>query len=157
MIGKLTEAEVEELLGGQIVGHLGCHHDGKTYVVPISYAYDGKYLYSLSFEGLKLDIMRKNPKVCLQVDSMKDMANWQSVIVWGEFEELKDADSRKNGLSILVNRSLPLISSVTTHLNPTWPFVEKDLNKIKGIAYRILVTEKSGRFENTRKWSEFSS
>lgn len=157
MIGELTEAQIEELLQAELVGRLGCHDSDRTYVVPVSYAYDGSYLYSLSFEGLKLDIMRKNPKVCFQVDSMSDMANWRSAIVWGKFEELKDAESRKRGLSILVNRSLPLISSVTTHSHPAWPFVEKDLDKIKGIAYRIRVTEKTGRFENSQKWPAFSS
>lgn len=157
MVGKLSDSEIDELLQTQLVGRLGCHDAGRTYVVPVSYAYNGEFLYSLTFEGLKLEMMRKNPRVCFQVDSMNDMANWKSAILWGEFEELKDPAIRRSALAILVNRTLPLISSVTTHLSPTWPFIEKDLNRIMGIVYRIRVSEKSGRFESTRKRSDLSS
>jgi len=150
MLGELSNGQIEGILSEQIIGRIGCHNSDRTYIVPISYAYDGTHLYALSFEGMKLDIMRKNPKVCFQVDTMKDMANWQSVIAWGNFEELKDKEEREKGLQILINRSLPLISSVTTHLSPMWPFVNGDLNSIKGVVFRIFLEEKTGRFENNQ-------
>ena len=33
--------------------------------------------------------MRANPNVCFEVDAMSNMANWQSVILFGTFHELK--------------------------------------------------------------------
>jgi nitroimidazol reductase NimA-like FMN-containing flavoprotein (pyridoxamine 5'-phosphate oxidase superfamily) len=81
-------------LQSQIVGRIGCHDGDLVYVVPISYAYDGEYVYFHSYEGKKIDIMRKNPKICFQIDEMKDMANWKSVIAWGEFEELNDYEEK---------------------------------------------------------------
>jgi uncharacterized protein len=153
MLGELNELEIEEVLTDQVIGRIGCSCDGRTYVVPISYTYSDEAIYALTFDGMKMDIMRKNPMVCFQVDIMKDMANWKSVVAWGRFEELKDKEERKRALEILVNRSLPLVSSVTTHLAPTWPFLDKEIDHIQGIVFRIQLEEKTGRFENSQNSS----
>lgn len=147
MLGTMQENEIEELLKSQSVGRIGCSADGNTYVVPISYAYDGKYIYCHTHEGKKTDIMRKNPKVCFEVDEMKDMGNWQSVIVQGVFEELKEREERDAAMEILLSRYLPIISSITTHLGEHWPFHPDNITDIKGIVFRIEVKEKTGRFE----------
>ena len=147
MFGKLENKQIEELLNKQVIGRLGCHADGLTYVVPMSYAYDGEYIYGHTQEGLKLNLMRKNPLLCFEVDDMLDMANWKSVITWGVFEELKEGVDRNNALKHLISRTLPLISSETTHLSPQWPFPSNDLENIEGVVFRIRLTEKSGRYE----------
>jgi nitroimidazol reductase NimA-like FMN-containing flavoprotein (pyridoxamine 5'-phosphate oxidase superfamily) len=148
MFGKLSPAEIEEVLKRQFIGHIGCHVDDITYVVPISYAYDGVYIYGHTFEGMKVNMMRKNPKVCFQVDTMRNMANWKSVISWGEYEELKEKEERNHALQQLIDRTLPVITSKTVQLTPQWPFPSKDTESIKGIVYRIRLREKTGRFEN---------
>ena len=56
----------------------------------------GNILYAHSLEGLKISIMRKNPTVCFQVDTMKDMADWESVLLWGTFEELTNEKDIRN-------------------------------------------------------------
>lgn len=149
MFGKLTAREIEQILGSQLIGRIGCHNDDITYVVPVSYAYDGDYVYGHAEEGLKIRIMRQNPKVCFQTDQMEDMANWKSVIAWGEFEELVDPETRNLALQKLVARNLPLVSSETVHLTPQWPFEPVDISSIKGVVYRIKLTEKTGRFEKS--------
>ena len=156
MLGKLNDNEIEKLLGSQVIGRLGCHADGKIYVLPISYAYDGRYIYCHTEEGMKINIMRSNPDVCFQVDKMHSMANWQSVIEWGSFEELKDEQARNEALKILTGRALPILSSETTHLFPHWPFPSEDLGTIGGIVFRILPTEKTGRFESNQQSTHFN-
>lgn len=146
MFGKLSNGEMEKVLTEGYVGRLGCHADGRTYVVPITYAYDGKSFYFRTFEGLKLSMMRKNPKVCFQVDEMKDTANWKSVIAWGNFTELAGKE-RDKALKVLVSRNLPEISSEMVKISPTWPFPTDDFSQIKGVVFKIDVTEKTGRFE----------
>lgn len=147
MFGILNPEEIEQVLLHQGVGRLGCHAQDITYVVPVSYAYDGKFIYGRSFEGMKINMMREDPKVCFQVDIMNNMADWQSVIVWGIYEELKHTTERNEALQKLMDRHLPLLSSETTHLSPVWPFVPHDIGEIKGIVFRILITKKTGRFE----------
>lgn len=148
MLGVLNYKEIEEVLSSQLIGRIGCHADEITYVVPISYAYDGIYIYGHTKEGMKIKVMRKNSSVCFQVDEMKDMANWKSVLAWGEYEELDEKTDRKKALRILENRILPLTSSETTHLSPHWPFPAHDIDTINGIVFRIRLEKKTGRFEN---------
>src|SRR5690349_12609268 len=137
MIGKLSPTEIEDLLKHEIIGRIGCHADDVTYVVPVSYAYDGKYIYGRTHEGMKINIMRKNPKVCFQVDRMMDMANWKSVIAMGEFHELTEPEARRAAVEKLINRTLPVLSSETVKLTPEWPFKGGDASTVDGIIYRI--------------------
>ena len=147
MIGNLNANEIENLLKEQIIGRIGCYAGDEVYVVPVSYAYDGKYIYVRSFEGKKMEMMRKNPKVCFQVDDTHDMANWQSVIVSGTFRELKGKEADK-ARDYLFNHVLPLMTSSTihSHQHEVTTNVE-DSNRIKPVMYRIKIKEKSGRFE----------
>lgn len=147
MFKTLDKAQIESVISENIVGRLGCHADAKTYVVPVSYAYDGNCIYVRTFEGLKISMMRKNPQVCFQVDSMENTADWKSVIMWGLFEELTTEEERNEGLKVLINRVLPNISSETMKLSPVWPFVTTDYGNIDGIVFRIRITEKTGRCE----------
>jgi nitroimidazol reductase NimA-like FMN-containing flavoprotein (pyridoxamine 5'-phosphate oxidase superfamily) len=149
MIGNLTSEQVEEFLQQGIVGHLGCHVEETTYVVPISYSYDGHYIYCHSHEGMKIDMMRKNPKVCFELDDMKDMANWRSVMLWGKYEELPNGKERETALESLLHRQLPVVSSITTHLGKEWPFPVENLKEIKGIVFRINIEKKTGRYESS--------
>lgn len=96
---------------------------------------------------MKVSMMRKNPKVCLQVDTMKDMADWKSVIIWGTFEELTNEEDRKTALIKLMSRTLPEIASDMVKFTKEWPFAPKDYTQVEGVVYRILVTKKTGRLE----------
>ncbi|HLZ89085.1 MAG TPA: pyridoxamine 5'-phosphate oxidase family protein [Puia sp.] len=149
MIGKLTPPEIEKLLSKEVVGRLGCSDGEMVYVVPISFHYDGEYVYCHTHEGLKIDIMRKHPVVCFEVDRMHNMANWQSVVAHGRFEELTDPILRSQALQRLHERVLPMVSSETTHLSPDWPFTPLELNKIVGVTFRIRLEEKTGRYEKS--------
>lgn len=147
MLGKLQPQQIEDVLKSQLIGRIGCSLDGYTYVVPISYAYDGKYIYCHTTEGKKTAIMRQNPKVCFEVEEMRDMSNWKSVVIQGDFEELKNTEERNNAMRSLLNRYLPVISSITTHIGESWPFHPENISEVNGVVFRINITEKTGRFE----------
>jgi uncharacterized protein len=147
MLGSLTETQMNNLLTMQAVGRIGCCEGKKTYITPVTYAFDGKYIYGQTNEGLKLDLMRKNPYVCFEVDSMLNMATWESVIVWGYFEELDDKEAKK-AREFLYNNILDLLTSSTIHLHEHGsPQDTVETNRIKRIMYRIRIVEKTGRFE----------
>ena len=148
MFGKLNLKQIDLLLARNLMGRLGCHNDGVTYVVPVSYAYDGEFIYSIAFEGMKLDIMRRNPKVCFEVDEVSNMVSWQSVIAWGDFEELTDPWEKSEALNLIRDSSLLLVSSITTHNLSHWPFISDDTRQISGTLFRIRIREKTGRFEH---------
>lgn len=149
MFEILNKKEIIAVLSQNVFGRLGCQADNKAYVVPISYAYDDNYIYARTFEGMKMSMMRKNPNVCFEVDKIKreGMAEWESVILWGTFEELRHPEERKKGLKILLSRILPDVASETVMLTPEWPFPTNDLDKIDGIVFRIRIKEMTGRRE----------
>jgi uncharacterized protein len=101
MIETLDQAAIEELLRGQVVGRIGCHASGRTYIVPVAYVYDGSAVYAHSAHGKKLDMMRASPHVCFEVDNVSDLSHWRSVIAWGKFEELEGDDAAR-ALGLLV-------------------------------------------------------
>ncbi|HJW15642.1 MAG TPA: pyridoxamine 5'-phosphate oxidase family protein [Flavisolibacter sp.] len=156
MFGKLTAEQIEEVLQTQFLGHLACHADDQTYLIPISYAYENSSLYVHSEDGLKIKMMRKNPKVCIQVDERQDMSNWRSVIGWGQFSEITNEDERNKALQLLVNRQLPILSSSTTHLGSNWPFSSTDVTVIPGIVFKITLDKKTGRFEENKVSPQFA-
>ena len=148
MLGTLNDAQIEKLLTSNFIGRIGCHAFGKTYVLPVSYAYKDDCVYVHAFEGLKLSMMRKNPDVCFEVENLEDMANWQTVISWGTFKELTNEEERSEGLRILTSREFSGAASQTVQLGNLWPFAPADISGIDGIVFRILLSEKTGRFEN---------
>lgn len=147
MYGELGAATVERLLRTGAVGHLGCYGDGRPYVVPINYFYDGEYVYGYTRDGMKLRLMRAHPTVCLQVDRIEDSVNWESVIAWGRFEELHGDDAAR-AKELFSGRFTPLLGGApiervhgmggwASH-PPTWQ---------DAVIYRITLTAKTGRFE----------
>ena len=147
MIDNLTNEEIEEILQQNFIGRIGCHANGVTYIVPISYAYNEGYIYIRSFEGMKVEIMRKNPAVCFEVDTITDMSNWKCVIAMGNFEELPHGEERNKGLRILMERKLPALSGINTKFSEEWPFATENYDAIPGVIFRILLIEKTGRYE----------
>ena len=94
-------------------------------------------------------MMRTNPNVCFEVDTMENMANWKSVIASGIFEELTDNADQKIAIKKLYNRIVPGIASKTLQLSPQWPFPPDNFEQVKGIVFRIRLYEKTGRFEKS--------
>jgi len=149
MLGELSPEEIEEVLRSEITGRIGCHADGRTYVVPITYGYQRSYVYCHSPEGLKLRMMRKNPVVCFEVDRVEDVGNWRSVIATGRFEELSGREVIA-AMDVLISRLGQIGDSARTH--PSYLLRSSETAGVDGrpiVLYRILLTEKTGRFEKT--------
>lgn len=149
MIGKLNNEQIEEVLKQNVLGRIGCTDGKKTYVVPVNYVYDGKHIIGHSLAGMKILMMRKNPEVCFEVDELKSFTKWKSVIVWGHYQELIDERERYQAMKLFVDRMLKMKISETAippeisekRVHPRSP------GNIKPVIYRIVITEKTGRFE----------
>ena len=147
MLGELSDMQIKNVLASQAIGRLACTDGKQPYVVPVTYAYDGKYIYGQTIEGLKLKLVRRNRNICFEVDIITDMANWQTVLVFGKFEELKNEEAKK-ARELLFDRVFPLMTSSTIH---SFGHVEKgkisDNTRIKPVMYRIKIAKITGRFE----------
>ena len=90
IVKELTEQECANILAANNMGHLACASDNRPYVVPVTFAFADNYIYSFSLTGQKIEWMRANSHVCLQVDDFGQDRGWKSVVVYGVFEELPD-------------------------------------------------------------------
>lgn len=90
VLRTMTQEECLEMLGGAHYGHLACSSDGQPYVVPIYFAFHARVAYSFSMQGKKVEWMRRNPKVCLQIEEAPSKASWRSVVLTGKFQEFPD-------------------------------------------------------------------
>jgi nitroimidazol reductase NimA-like FMN-containing flavoprotein (pyridoxamine 5'-phosphate oxidase superfamily) len=141
VLGTLTRAQIEKVLRDGTIGRIGACADGKTYVVPITYVYDGTSVYGHTTVGQKVLMMRKNPSVCFEVDEIRDLANWRSVIAWGRYEELT-GDVAIAAAKLIAARLGPLTTSATA--GPSGPTAR---GSRAHVSYRIRLTERAGRFE----------
>ncbi|MGH9834532.1 MAG: pyridoxamine 5'-phosphate oxidase family protein [Blastocatellia bacterium] len=134
MINEIGEKESYELLRKQSIGRLGCCEDKEPYVVPVNYWFDGESVYIHSLPGHKIEVMRANPRICLQADEIKDAYNWRSVIAFGWFEEINDSAQHDHILNDMFKR-LP-------HLTP----VESKAKEIMAqtIVFRIRIDRITG-------------
>jgi hypothetical protein len=149
MLGSLTNREIETFLGNHCYAHLGCHANGKTYVVPISYVYDNGFLLGQTREGLKVQTLRENPACCIQVDSIDGIADWERVIAWGTFEVLHGNEAQ-DAMRKLIDRLNPEGDLVEGSRSPRDVTPGRiDRKPQVNIVYRLRTDEKSGRFETS--------
>jgi len=110
LIRDMTSKECSEMLARTSFGRLGCARDNQPYVVPIYFAYEPDRLYGFSTVGQKIEWMRANPKVCVEVDQVRNHFEWMSVIVSGRYQELPDTpelhSERRNAQLVLDKRML---------------------------------------------------
>ena len=90
LIHEMTEDECRTALELVRYARLSCAHDNQPYVLPIYFSYCGKHLYGFSALGQKIEWMRSNPLVCLEIDEQTSHHQWMSVVVSGRYEELPD-------------------------------------------------------------------
>ncbi len=94
-IHEMGETECRLALQSASMGRLACAHENQPYVVPIHFAFDGKYIYGFTTVGQKVEWMRSNPLVCFEMDQVTSESRWVSVVVFGRYEELTDAPQHK--------------------------------------------------------------
>jgi nitroimidazol reductase NimA-like FMN-containing flavoprotein (pyridoxamine 5'-phosphate oxidase superfamily) len=148
MLGMLDQGRIEEILREEVVGRVGCHAHGRTYVVPITYAYADGCVYAHSAEGTKLRLMRANPWVCFEVERVRSPVDWESVIAQGRFEELQGEEAHA-AMRLYLDRLAPLLVSATARLRTEmYPRRAHPPGDGHGaVVFRLRLSETSGRFE----------
>jgi nitroimidazol reductase NimA-like FMN-containing flavoprotein (pyridoxamine 5'-phosphate oxidase superfamily) len=158
MLGELNKEEIEDLLNTQLIGRIGCHADGVTYIVPVNFVYENPYIYAHSAKGLKIDNMRKNPEVCFEVDKIESLFIWQSVVCWGTFEEITDISGSEQAMQKIIRSIEPYLAK-TEDAHPSHGILDQtsEIGSTKElIIYRINLTKKTGRFEKREYGAGYS-
>ena len=119
-VEDMSHIEMHELLERQSFGHLGCAREGRPYVVPMNYAYDGKDLVFFTTEGMKTHFIDANPEVCLQVEEVTDSAHWRSVMVIGRAEKLTQTEAVQQAMQQIVKRNPSLTPAISATSLDAW-------------------------------------
>jgi nitroimidazol reductase NimA-like FMN-containing flavoprotein (pyridoxamine 5'-phosphate oxidase superfamily) len=95
VIREMNRDECEQVLARTRLARLGCAQDNQPYVVPVTLAYHrpeygDPCLYGVTIPGQKVEWMRANPLVCVEVDDIAADDRWVSVVVNGRYEELPE-------------------------------------------------------------------
>jgi len=106
----VSREELDSILHAARVLRLAMALDNEAYLVPLSFGYDGRSLYFHSARhGLKLDMLRRNPRVCFEVEeeprlvtNAQRACDWTfayaSVVGRGRAVELVQDDERLHAL-----------------------------------------------------------
>lgn len=123
VIHDLTRDECSAVLARATLGRLGCSHFDQPYIVPIYFSFDADYgcVYGFSTIGQKVQWMRRNPRVCLEVDEIVDRSHWTTVLLVGRYQEIhrdpRWAEARRRAEQLFAARQewwLPGAAQVTT-------------------------------------------
>jgi nitroimidazol reductase NimA-like FMN-containing flavoprotein (pyridoxamine 5'-phosphate oxidase superfamily) len=93
IIREMSNEECLRVLANVRLAHLACALNNQPYVVPVYLAYHESpagepCFYGYTTVGQKVEWMRANPQVCVEVDDVKNCISWRSVIAFGRYEEL---------------------------------------------------------------------
>jgi nitroimidazol reductase NimA-like FMN-containing flavoprotein (pyridoxamine 5'-phosphate oxidase superfamily) len=119
-VEDMAPAEMHALLQRESFGHLGCARDGRPYVLPMNYAYDGKELYFFTTEGMKTQFIESNPQVCLQVEEITDSTHWRSVMVIGKAEQITKSEETQQAMKLITERNPSLTPAISATQLDTW-------------------------------------
>ncbi|MBK6477095.1 MAG: pyridoxamine 5'-phosphate oxidase family protein [Saprospiraceae bacterium] len=51
MLGELNELQIKNVLSSQALGRMACAEGELPYIIPVTYAYDGDFIYGQTNEG----------------------------------------------------------------------------------------------------------
>ena len=87
-IEELTRKASLDFLAGNNFGRLACARQSQPYITPFNFAYHDPYIYSFSTVGQKIEWLRANPLVCVEVDKITSPQEWTSVVIFARYKEL---------------------------------------------------------------------
>ena len=90
VIQEMRRDDCLHVLARTRLGRLACARENQSYIVPIYFAYHEPFLYGFTTPGQKVDWMRSNPLVCVELDEVGDSDEWTSVVIFGRYEELPE-------------------------------------------------------------------
>ena len=132
---------IEQIIAKAQVCRLGLCRDGMPYIVPLSFGYDGQFIYfHTAREGMKIDFMAANNQVCFELEhdvkvipndntACKWSFSFYSVIGFGTVEEITDSHLKPYALNQIMKK----------YSNREWDFDQQLLEKIR--LWRISIEQ----------------
>jgi nitroimidazol reductase NimA-like FMN-containing flavoprotein (pyridoxamine 5'-phosphate oxidase superfamily) len=133
VIGSLDREAIEVLLTEARIARLAIHPlpgNDHPLLVPIPCFYTGGSFVVLSGPGQKIEAMRRNPRVTVEVDRFRATNDWESVVAQGSYRELTSKIERQ-----LAIESIAALSGEPVVIGEN------------SILFQIIIVSLSGRYE----------
>ena len=134
----LERAACEALLMSQHVGRLAFTFRDRVDIEPMHYVYDSGHIYGRTQNGTKVQVLAHHPWIAFEVDDIKALFDWRSVVVHGRIEFPDPHGSPSD-----VERFLHAVDMFRT-LVPS-AFNVDDPTPARELAFVIAVQEMTGR------------
>jgi nitroimidazol reductase NimA-like FMN-containing flavoprotein (pyridoxamine 5'-phosphate oxidase superfamily) len=142
VVHELTPSECRTLLARNTLGRLGCSQADQPYITPLFFYFDSDTdsLYGFATVGQKIEWMRANPKVCVELDDVTDQFHWTSVVVFGRYEELVSPDA-----SPALERARDLFAQHPQWWLPGTATLATGHDHASPVMYRVRIDSVTGR------------
>lgn len=133
-----TKKKIEEIMKKAIVCRLAMCENNIPYIVPVCFGYEDNFLYIHSAsKGKKINILKKNPNVCIEIDIEKELfpdeiackwdIRYSSLIGFGKASFVEDDEEKIKALNIIMKH----------YSNKHFEFKEEEVKKVTIIKVKI--------------------
>jgi len=106
-------ATIESIIARSTVCRLALSEDDRPYIVPLCFGYEDNALYfHTAREGKKIDILKKNNRVCFEVDCDHELVTnetackwsmkYRSVVGFGKASLVNDLEAKRKALDSIM-------------------------------------------------------
>lgn len=138
VIRDLAPDECVAVLARGHVGRLAFAFRGHVDIQPVHYVYDDGFVYGRTSQGAKLVLLSHNPWVAFEVDEMRALFDWESVVVRGSFHLLDPEGNAREHLTY--EHALSLLRALVPRT-----LRDGDPTPWRDVVFRIAVDEITGR------------
>jgi len=139
-----SREEIESIINKAFVCRLAMADENGPYIVPLSFGYsDGALYFHCAKKGKKLDILKKNNRVCFEIDADHEIIEsekackwgmkYKSVIGFGNAFFVEDMESKKRGLDIIMRH----------YSGRSFEFEEEEVNRV--VIFKVEIESMSGK------------
>jgi nitroimidazol reductase NimA-like FMN-containing flavoprotein (pyridoxamine 5'-phosphate oxidase superfamily) len=139
----LERDEIEQVLLRNKVGRLAFSFHDRVDIQPIHYIYERGWLYGRTSEGDKIAALTHNQWIAFEVDEVKDVFEWTSVVIHGSFWILHPRGSAH--AEELWVKAAELVSKIVPG-----SLTDTDPVSFRQTLFRIAVSDVRGREASTR-------
>ena len=135
---------ISSVIRRSTVCRLGMSDDNQPYVLPMSFGYkDGAVYFHCATEGRKIEILRKNPRVCIEFDVDCRVKTGDSACKWGFVFQSAIAFGVASFVSDLKEKQAALDVIMRQYSNEAFTYPESALEKI--LIIKVNITELTGK------------
>ena len=143
---EITEREVlDEVLHMAPICRLAMSDNDQPYVIPLNFGYEDNALYfHCAREGKKLDILRKNNRVCFELDVDHELVKGESGCEWG----MKGRSVVGIGKAFLINDTVGkqrAFDIIMKHYGAPAPFSYKERGLEKALVIKVEIESMTGK------------